>query len=147
MKGKTTSKYEELLDAISIENIFYTNGNFQRLVSPKIASGVDKRSIKIERATFDPLYSLDKNMLGVPVGYRVSIFQDTELLAKFEYQYEVLFSVKASKVVSNALDDENTLKRFVHYQMYKFVWSYLRCAVDDACSKLGMKRITLPLQL
>ena len=104
-----------------------------------------KFKIEISRASFKPEYILNGKTLIVPVAFHLEIKSDEEGIATLEFQYEVFFSVKEVKDFKDVIKDNDILEFFIGYQMDKFVWSYLRCHFSEACVRMGISKVILPM--
>jgi hypothetical protein len=145
MNRQQSGQYKKLLKAIELVNISNIRGEYSRIAQDCEMKPNVLRTIQTSRASFQPPFIVSGGVLVVPVAYRVEASSDNKPMARFEYQYEVRFSIREEGLVTSILMDEIILGFFTGYQMDKLVWSYLRCNLSETCTRMGINRIVLPL--
>ncbi|RKZ02976.1 hypothetical protein DRQ21_07100 [Candidatus Fermentibacteria bacterium] len=139
--------YRKMLEGIQLVNVVCSRANYTREASCSEIRDYKKKGFEILRAAFEPGYNIQDDVLEVPVAYKITIKGGKRSLAIFEFQYEVVFSIRDRNVLDSGLEDKEIRDFFIGYQMEKFVWSFLRSALADACSKLGIENVILPMKL
>jgi hypothetical protein len=145
MKSQNTETYKEFITKVELVNIANVLGRYRRVGDCTDLKNTKEFGIETARASFNPPYIISGENLVVPAGYRVEVKVQNKLIAEFEYHYEVCFKVIDADVVTKALGDNDITEFFVGYQMDKLIWSNLRCNLSEACSRMGITRIVLPL--
>jgi len=147
MRQELASTYKKLLHGLQLRNIVCSKSSYARQVSCSRILNKGEKDIGIFRASFQPEYYITEDCLRIPVGYKLDIKANEEIFASFEFVYEVEFGIADMKIVESTLENQEIRSFFLGYQMEKFVWSYLRSAFSDACSRLGVHTMALPMKL
>lgn len=136
-----------MLKGIQLISVVCSRANYIREASCSEIRNYKKKSYEILRAAFEPGYDIQDTILGAPVAYKITIKGEERTLAIFEFQYEVIFRIKDRDLLDKGLEEKEICDFFIGHQMEKFVWSFLRGAFADACSKLGIESLILPMKL
>ncbi len=145
MKSLNTEAYKKFIEEVELKRITNVLGRYRRTGDFSESKKKTELTVETARASFDPPYIHSENNLAIPVGYRIEVKLEDDLLAEFEYHYEVVFVVDDNTVVENALEDTDLVEFLTGYQMDKLIWSYLRSNLSETCSRMGIRQIVLPL--
>lgn len=132
-------QFLELINNLELEDITVREMSFE-LLSP-----LEEGAVTIKVGDKDGQPSLKEQTLEVYRTFTVAVEQGGAQLLRFRVRYLLLFSVANRDVVSRALEDEVILEFFLKQQIARLVWPFLREDFHLACSKLGIRPITLKL--
>jgi hypothetical protein len=133
-------KFLELIDSLELEDITVMKMSFE-LLSPLEEGTV---AIKIGERAGSPQRKGEK--LEIPQAFAITVEQKEEEKLRFRVEYLLTFSVARDETVSQALEYEGVTRFFLEQQVPKLVWPFLREDFHFACSKLGLRPITLKLR-
>ncbi|QPM69065.1 hypothetical protein [Atribacter laminatus] len=139
MKKETFEDFRKILDSIEFEDINIA------IMGYKIEKQPEKGEITINIGKSISDLNINQNIMAVNASFRIAIEQNNEKIMSFRVEYKLLFDIQILEQLEKSLKNNEAKKMFIENQIPKFAWSFLREDFRTACTKLGLRPITLKM--
>ncbi|OQA59848.1 MAG: hypothetical protein BWY41_00755 [Candidatus Atribacteria bacterium ADurb.Bin276] len=139
MNKETFQQFKIILDNVELEDINISKIAYKIEKMPEsgdIAIGLGKKISEPE---------INQNKMFGYVSFSISIEQNKEKIMSFQVGYKLTFNILSLEILNKSFENAEAKKMFIEYQLPKFAWPFLREDFHTACTKVGMRPITLKM--
>lgn len=134
------SGFVELLSIIEIGNVLLNKMDFQ------VEDGCTiPQPYEVRLARSQPAHKLTDQQLCAMVGFKFSGYAEEKQIFIGHFHFQVVFKHQGAERIEALMADEKVRELFLGSQLDKFVWSYLRKAIQQVVLDAGFPPVMLPL--
>ncbi len=132
--------FTELLGIIDIANVLLTRMDF------KVEEGCTiPLPYEVQMSRDQPVHILTDDQICGLIGFQIVGVAEEKQVFIGHFHFQVVFTHNDKEKVETLLSDEKIRELFLGSQLDKFVWSYLRRAIQQVVLDAGFPPVMLPM--
>ncbi|MCX6089178.1 MAG: hypothetical protein NTY95_16230 [Bacteroidia bacterium] len=139
MSEEISLQFKNILHSIELDDIFISK------IAYKIEKMPENGDIVIDLGKKISEPEINQNKIAEHISFKITIEQNEEKIMSFQIEYKLIFDILSLEMLNKSLETAEAKKFFLEYQIPKFAWPFLREDFHTACTKVGMRPITLKM--